>query len=82
MPVFGAHSSDSNLRFDPFPTDGWGKNTVVALPKFIRRHELGAGGFSAQNLWRMRQFFEAGRGFPKLSALPRGLPWTHDLSGG
>jgi predicted nuclease of restriction endonuclease-like (RecB) superfamily len=60
--------------------DGWGKNTVVALANFIRRHEPGAGGFSAQNLWRMRQFFETWRGSSKLSALLRELPWTHNLS--
>ena len=59
--------------------DGWGKNTVVALADLIRRHEPGAGGFSAQNLWRMRQFFEAWRGFPKLSPLVRELTWTHNL---
>src|ERR1017187_606071 len=60
--------------------DGWGKNTVVALANFIRRHEPGAVGFSAQNLWRMRQFFETWRGSSKLSALLRELPWTHNLS--
>ena len=60
--------------------DGWGKNTVVALAGFIRRHEPGASGFSAQNLWRMRQFYETWQGFPKLSALLRELPWTHNLS--
>src|ERR1017187_979780 len=59
--------------------DGWGKNTVVALASFIRRHEPGAGGFPAQNLWRMRQFFETWRGFPKLSPLVRELTWTHNL---
>ena len=60
-------------------SDGWGRNTVVALAKFIRRQEPAAGGFSAQNLWRMRQFFETWRGFQKLSALLRELPWTHNL---
>ena len=59
--------------------DGWGKNTVVALAEFIRRHEPGARGFSAQNLWRMRQFFETWRGLPKLSPLVRELTWTHNL---
>jgi predicted nuclease of restriction endonuclease-like (RecB) superfamily len=59
--------------------DGWGKKTVVALAGFIRRHEPGARGFSAQNLWRMRQFFETWHGFPKLSPLVRELTWTHNL---
>ena len=34
-------------------------------------------GCSAQNAWRMRQFFEAYRGDPKLSALLRVLPWSY-----
>jgi hypothetical protein len=39
-------------------TDGWGKNTVVALANFICRHQPGARGSSAQNLRRMHQFYE------------------------
>ena len=41
-------------------------------------------GFSPQNLWRMRQFFEAYRAAPDLSTLVRELPWSanlHILSG-
>ena len=59
--------------------DGWGKNTVVALADFIRRHEPGVRGFSSQNLWRMRQFYETYRQEPKLSPLVRDLSWTHNL---
>ena len=59
--------------------DGWGKNTVVALAGFIGRNEPGARGFSAQNLWRMRQFFETWQGYPKLSTLLRELSWSHNL---
>ena len=51
----------------------------MALAEFIRRNEPGARGFSAQNLWRMRQFFETWRGFSKLSPLVRELTWTHNL---
>ncbi len=39
--------------------DGWGKGTVTALSAYIRSHQPGQRGFSAQNLWRMRQFYEA-----------------------
>jgi predicted nuclease of restriction endonuclease-like (RecB) superfamily len=41
--------------------------------------EPGLRGFSAQNLWRMRQLFETYRDAPKLSPLVRVLPWTHNL---
>jgi predicted nuclease of restriction endonuclease-like (RecB) superfamily len=59
--------------------DGWGQGTVNALAEYIRQRQPNARGYSAQNLWRMRQFYEAYRGHSKLSALLRELPWTHNL---
>jgi predicted nuclease of restriction endonuclease-like (RecB) superfamily len=59
--------------------DGWGKGTVEALAEYIRERQPNARGFSAQNLWRMRQFFDTYRECPKLSALLRELTWTHNL---
>ena len=59
--------------------DGWGKGTVGELALYIQRQQPGIRGFSAQNLWRMRQFFEAYRVEPKLSPLVRELPWTHHM---
>src|SRR5581483_3531557 len=59
--------------------DGWGQGTVAALAKYIRTALPNARGFSAQNLWRMRQFVETYKGNPKLSARLRELPWTHNL---
>lgn len=38
-----------------------------------------SGEDGLQNLWRMRQFFEAYRNDPKLSPLVRVLPWTFNL---
>lgn len=60
-------------------SQGWGKGTIVALAAFIQRAQPGIRGFSAQNLWRMRQFHDAYRAQPKLSSLLRELPWTHHL---
>ncbi len=60
-------------------SDGWGKSTVQSLAGFIHRKEPHATGFSAQNLWRMRQFYEEYNGRKKLSALLRELSWTHNL---
>jgi predicted nuclease of restriction endonuclease-like (RecB) superfamily len=59
--------------------DGWGKSTVEALSVFIQKKQPGIRGFSPQNLWRMRQFFETYRGLPKLSTLLRDLPWSSHL---
>lgn len=60
-------------------SDGWAKGTVVRLAAYIAQREPGARGFSPQNLWRMRQFFVAYRGDPKLSPLLRELPWSAHL---
>ena len=60
-------------------SDGWGKSTIVSLAAYIRRRDPNARGFSAQNLWRMRQFYETWRGEKKLSPLLRELSWTNNL---
>lgn len=59
--------------------DGWGKGTVTALAAYIEKRHPGLRSFSPQNLWRMRQFFEAYRDTPKLSSLLRELPWSSNL---
>ncbi len=60
-------------------SDGWGQGTVKELAVYIQRRQPGTRGFSAQNLWRMRQFYETYRDRPKLSPLVRELNWTHNL---
>jgi predicted nuclease of restriction endonuclease-like (RecB) superfamily len=59
--------------------DGWGKGTVTALAAYIQKRRPGVRGYSPQNLWRMRQFFETYREQPKLSTLLRELPWSSHL---
>jgi predicted nuclease of restriction endonuclease-like (RecB) superfamily len=59
--------------------DGWGKGTVQELSAYIQRRQSGIRGFSPQNIWRMRQFFETYRGEPKLSTLLRVLSWSANL---
>jgi predicted nuclease of restriction endonuclease-like (RecB) superfamily len=60
-------------------SDGWGKSTVQSLSSFIHRQEPTAAGYSAQNVWRMRQFYDEYKDRKKLSALLRELSWTHNL---
>ncbi len=60
-------------------TDKWGKSTVKALASYIQLHQPGLRGFSPQNIWRMRQFYEAYRLDQKLSTLLRELPWSSNL---
>jgi predicted nuclease of restriction endonuclease-like (RecB) superfamily len=59
--------------------EGWGQGTVRQLAGYLAEREPGIRGFSAQNLWRMRQFFETYQGDEMLSALLRALSWTHNL---
>lgn len=59
--------------------EGWGKGTVASLSSYIQQRNPGVRGFSPQNLWRMRQFFDAYRGQPELSTLLRELPWSAHL---
>lgn len=58
---------------------GWGKSTVKELAQWLAEHEPNLRGFSAQNLWRMRQFYEIYANQPKLSTLLRELPWSSHL---
>ena len=64
-------------------SDGWAKGTVVQLAAYIATREPGRRGFSAQNLWRMRQFFQTYPGAyaasSKLSTLLREIPWSAHL---
>jgi predicted nuclease of restriction endonuclease-like (RecB) superfamily len=57
----------------------WGQSVVKELAEFIQDKEPEIKGFSDKNLWRMKQFFEAYKDFPKLSPLVRQISWTHNL---
>ncbi|MCP4156086.1 MAG: DUF1016 domain-containing protein [bacterium] len=55
----------------------WGKGVVKELSLWLKKNEPGIKGFSSQNLWRMKQFFDLYHGNAKLSALLRELSWTN-----
>ena len=59
--------------------DGWGKNTVQVFADYLKRTYPSASGFSAQNLWRMKQFYETYRNNEKLSPLVREISWSNNL---
>ena len=58
-------------------SEGWGKSVVKDLADFIQRTEPTLKGFSQQNLWRMRQFYETYKDLPKLAALWREISWSN-----
>lgn len=58
----------------------WGKGTVEELAAHIQKRQPGVTGFSASNLWRMRQFYDTYSELPKLATLSRELSWSHNLA--
>jgi predicted nuclease of restriction endonuclease-like (RecB) superfamily len=59
--------------------DGWGSGTVRNLSDFLRETEPNSKGFSSQNLWRMKQFYETYNKNQKLSLLVREISWTNNM---
>lgn len=58
---------------------GWGKAVVERLARDLQGEFPGVRGFSDQNLWRMRRFYEAYTGNEKLSPLVIEISWSHNL---
>jgi predicted nuclease of restriction endonuclease-like (RecB) superfamily len=58
----------------------WGDSVVSELAHFIQKHEPEIKGFSDKNIWRMKQFYETYKDFPKLSTLLREISWSHNLA--
>lgn len=58
----------------------WGDSVVIELAKYIRQNETDIKGFSDKNIWRMKQFYETYKDFPKLSTLTREISWSHNLA--
>lgn len=57
----------------------WGKSVVQKLAADLRAEFPDISGFSAPNLWRMKQFYEAYIGNEKLSPMVREIGWTHNV---
>ncbi len=58
----------------------WGKSVVNELADYIKTVQPNTKGFSSQNLWRMKQFYETYKGSEKLSTLLREIPWSHNMA--
>jgi len=58
---------------------GWGKSVVEELSNHITASFGDMRGFSPQNIWRMKQFYETYKDSQILSALLRELSWTNNL---
>ena len=60
-------------------TVGWGKSVVSDFSSFVQSHYEGIKGFSPQNIWRMKQFYETYAENEKLSPLVREISWSNNL---
>lgn len=58
---------------------GWGKAEVEKLSRDLIAEYRDNKGYSASNLWRMKQFYEAIQGDVVLSHLAIVLPWLHNV---
>jgi predicted nuclease of restriction endonuclease-like (RecB) superfamily len=57
----------------------WGDGVVPQLAQYIARTQPGQRGFTRDNLFRMKQFYETYRDNTIVGPLARQLPWTHNL---
>jgi predicted nuclease of restriction endonuclease-like (RecB) superfamily len=58
---------------------GWGKSVVSDFARFVQANRPDLKGFSASNVWRMRQFYETYSDNEKLAPLVREISWTQNL---
>jgi len=58
---------------------GWGKSVVETLARDLQVEFPGQNGFSAANLWLMRQFYIEYRALPNLEPLVREISWAKNV---
>lgn len=58
---------------------GWGKSVVEKLAEDLQAEFSGVRGFSAPNLWLIRQFYAEYQGKEFLQSLIREIGWTHHI---
>jgi len=68
-----------NYVSDKIKRDGWGKSVVKDFSQYIQSQFLGIRGFSPQNIWRMKQFYETYCDNAKLSTLSREISWSNNV---
>lgn len=60
-------------------TNTWWKWVVEEFSDFIQSKYLWIKGFSSQNIWRMKQFYETYEWNEKLSTLSREISWSNNV---
>lgn len=67
------------LLSEKINNSGWGKSVIENLAVYLKRVEPDTRGFSVQNLWRMKRFYEIYADDKKLSPVVREISWTNNL---
>ncbi len=57
----------------------WGKSVIENLALYLKEKEPNIKGFTARNLWRMKQFYETYKNNKKLTPLVTEISWTNNL---
>ena len=58
---------------------GWGKSVVEKLSVDLKKQLHTSLGYSPQNLWYMRQFYNEYKGEPNLLAIAKKVPWGQNI---
>ena len=77
--LVGLYWDIGRMIVDRQDAEGWGKSVVKRLSADLKKEFPGAAGFSVQNLWYMRQFYQEYRDSVKLQPLVGEIGWTHNL---
>ena len=60
-------------------SEQWGKSVIEDLSKYILQDDPNIKGFSARNIWTMKQFYETYKSIDeKLPTLVAELNWSHN----
>jgi predicted nuclease of restriction endonuclease-like (RecB) superfamily len=58
---------------------GWGKSVIENLAQDLQKEFPGVQGFSARNLWRMRNYYLEYKDNTKLPPLVAEISWSHNI---
>ena len=58
---------------------GWGKSIVETLAQDLQKEFAGTQGYSARNLWYMRNFYNTYKDNEKLAPMVREIGWSHNV---
>lgn len=77
--LIGLYWSIGRYVSDKINSAIWGEGVVGTLSAYLISHEPGIRGFSARNIWRMKQFYEAYKDKEKLPTVLAEITWSNHI---